>query len=100
MRYLIDTHVLLWAAKGDPQLSQPVNAILVDESETVFVSAISGYEIANKFRLGKLLEATVMMRDFESWVRRLGFELLPLTTAHAVRAGLFEDSIETRSIGY
>lgn len=67
-----------------------VNAVLVDESETIFVSAISGYEIAQKFRLGKLPQATVMMQDFEGWVLRLGFALLPLTTAHAVRAGLLE----------
>ncbi len=90
MRYLIDTHVLLWAAKDDPQLSRLANAILVDETETIFVSAVSGYEIASKFRLGKLPQAAVMTQDFEGWVRRLGFILLPLTTAHAVRAGLFE----------
>ncbi len=54
-----------------------------------FVSAVSGYEIANKFRIGKLPEASVMLRDFDRWVRELGFVLLPLTTAHAVRAGLF-----------
>ena len=62
----------------------------MDERQTIYVSAVSGYEIANKFRLGKLPEAAFMLRDFDRWVREVGFMLLTLTMAHAVRAGLFE----------
>ena len=89
MKYLVDTHALLWASNDDPRLSKRATAVLLNENETIYVSAVSGFEIANKFRLGKLPEAAVMMSDFERWVRELGFALLPLTTAHAVRAGSF-----------
>lgn len=30
-----------------------------------------------------------MVRDFERWLRELGFTLLPLTAAETVRAGLY-----------
>ncbi len=89
MSYLVDTHVLLWAATNDSRLSRPAISVLLDKGEAIHVSAVSGYEIANKFRIGKLPEASVLLSDFNRWVRELGFVLLPLTTAHAVRAGLF-----------
>ena len=90
MKYLIDTHVLLWAAKGDRNLSRRATAILEDKNQTMHVSAVSGYEVAQKYRLGKLPEAALILRDFERWVRELGFVLLPLTAGQAVRAGLFD----------
>jgi len=88
LKYLLDTHLLIWTAAGD-EGKVPLRVRGYMDQSLCFVSAVSGYEIANKYRLGKLPEATVMMQDFEGWVRRLGFVLLPLTTAHAVR-GLFE----------
>lgn len=55
----------------------------------MFVSAVSGFELATKFRIGKLPEAHALVQDFDKFVRGLGFRLLPLTSEHAVRAGSF-----------
>ena len=57
LRYLVDTHVLLWAATDDPRLSRLGVSVLLDKGEAIHVSAVSGYEMANKFRIGKLPEA-------------------------------------------
>ncbi len=88
MRYLVDTHLLIWTAAGDED-KVPVRVRRWMDGSACFVSAVSGYEIAHKYRIGKLPQASVMLHDFERWVRELGFVLLPLTAAHAVRAGLF-----------
>ncbi len=89
MKYLIDTHLLIWTAVGD-EGKVPLRVRNWMDGSPCYVSAVSGYEIAQKYRLGKLPEAATMLRDFDGWVRRLGFALLPLTSAHAVRAGLFD----------
>lgn len=53
----------------------------------VRVSAASAWEIATKHRLGKLPSADVLVSDFAGWMERAGFAELPISVAHAQRAG-------------
>ena len=53
-RYLIDTHILIWAILGDAKLSPKIEAILKDMDNEIFVSQISLFEIAIKQKLKKL----------------------------------------------
>ena len=39
------------------------DALLADRSNTILVSAASAWEIATKFRLGRLPEAKVLVQD-------------------------------------
>ena len=84
---LIDTHVLLWWLFGDKKLSATVREILSDPANRPLVSSASAWEIATKHRLGKLPSAGVLVRDIAGWVARAGFGELPVTIAHAQRAG-------------
>jgi PIN domain nuclease of toxin-antitoxin system len=53
VNYLLDTHVLLWAA-GDPdRISAPVRALLEDAVNTLHFSAASLWEIVIKKALGR-----------------------------------------------
>lgn len=52
MRLLLDTHVLIWFDSG-ARLS-PVATRAIAEAAEVYVSAVSGWEIAIKAALGKL----------------------------------------------
>ena len=59
MRYLVDTHVLLWAIMESYRLPKKILDILEDETNSIFVSPISYWEIAikhqnKKLNLGKL----------------------------------------------
>ncbi len=54
MRYLIDTHVLLWATGQSHRLPKNVTAIIENMENDVFVSAVTFWEIAIKTRRGKL----------------------------------------------
>lgn len=87
MRVLLDTHALLWWLFDDPRLSQAVRGTLMDPSTPVFVSAASAWEISTKHRLGKLASADVLVQDLPGWIAKAGFTPLPITLAHAQRAG-------------
>lgn len=54
MKYLLDTHTLLWALNDDPKLPLSVREILIDQNNTIYVSVCSIWEIAIKNKLGKL----------------------------------------------
>ncbi|PPQ39779.1 type II toxin-antitoxin system VapC family toxin [Rhodopila globiformis] len=49
---LLDTHTWAWSLSGDAQLSKPALAA-ISAADTVLVSPISFFEIAQKVRLGK-----------------------------------------------
>lgn len=79
-RYLLDTHILLWALNGDPRLSEAHRAIFLN-GEEVFVSAITILEIAIKKSLGKLTLAV----DLVPFLRDKGIPIMALNEAHASR---------------
>jgi len=92
MRLLIDTHALLWWLTDDPALSASARKHLARAGNTIFVSSASAWEIATKFRIGKLPDAGDLLADFASYLSRERFESLAISTDHAVRAGLLPGS--------
>lgn len=56
MKYLLDTHILLWALNDDPKLPSPIRDILNTEGNTIYVSVCSIWEIAIKNKIGKIDE--------------------------------------------
>ena len=82
-RLLLDTHAVLWALAEPAKLSRPARTALEDARNEVFVSVVSGWEIAIERALGKL-EAP---DDLEAAIGMQGFEPLLLTFHHAAQAG-------------
>ena len=89
MRLLLDTHVLFWCLVNDPKLPERHRKCILDEAETSFVSAVTGWEIAIKVKLGKRPEAAVLLPGLTEKIRAAGFDIQPLTLAQAERAGSF-----------
>ena len=87
MRLLVDTHTFLWAITGDRRLSTRAQAALASFDSEVFVSAASAWEIATKYRLGKLPEAESFSGSIQRIVEQIGFHELPVSIEHAQRAG-------------
>ena len=54
MKYLLDTHTLLWIAYNQKKLSEKVSTILLDSQHEFFISVVSVWEINVKFSIGKL----------------------------------------------
>jgi PIN domain nuclease of toxin-antitoxin system len=81
LKLLLDTHILLWWLDANPELSERAIGLIRDPENTIFVSAVSLWEIWLKQSLGKL-------RLPASFLERLAgehFESLPLSasqTAH------------------
>jgi PIN domain nuclease of toxin-antitoxin system len=89
VKLLLDTHALLWWWTNDKQLSQTARGAILDERNTVLVSAASMWEIATKYRLGKLPIAEKTIKQFHSLVKADGFEHLPMTWQHSLLAGSY-----------
>ena len=87
MKVLLDTHALLWWVLGDPRLSAVAAAVLGDAETTIVVSAVSGHEIATKYRLGKLAVPTRLAEHLDLTVTENGWQQLSLSMAHAQLAG-------------
>lgn len=87
MRILVDTHVILWAAFRSGLLSPRARRLLDAPKNDVLVSAASAWEIATKFRIGKLPFADDLVEDFVAKITSAGYVLLPISVEHALRAG-------------
>ena len=84
MRILLDTHLLLWWLGNAPGLSEPARLLISEPENTVFVSAVSLWEIWLKESLGKLR----LPADFETRMAAESFESLPLSAKHARQVAL------------
>jgi len=86
MRVLLDTHAFLWWLDGDRRLSTRARRTVGNEDNTVLVSAASAWEIATKFRIGKLPGAAEVATDISGCIIRQNFEMFDITVLHAQRA--------------
>lgn len=68
MKFLIDTHLLIWAAQASQKLSAHTREMLDDKRNSLFFSAASIWEISFKFARGR--------PDFEINPKLLRDELL------------------------
>lgn len=87
MRVLLNTHALLWWLAGDTNLSVIARRTIADSANEIFVSAASAWEVATKFRIGKLPGAGPLGVDFAREVRQQGFVALAISIEHAQVAG-------------
>ena len=87
MRLLLDTHALLWWLAGDEALSDTARGAIGDPDNEIFVSAAAAWEIATKYRLGRLPGAAIVAADIASAVASQGFVELPINIRDGQTAG-------------
>jgi len=87
IKVLLDTHALLWWLFDDPRLSQRARKVIASPDSAVFMSSASAWEIATKYRLGKLPEAKEVVENLPDLLRMNKMEELPISMAHAIVAG-------------
>jgi len=54
MRYLIDTHVIIWLAKDSTELPKSIKELIERREHEIYICSASLWEIAIKLNLGKL----------------------------------------------
>jgi len=86
-RFLLDTHVLLWWLFDDPKLSDLAHKVIQAPDNTILISSASGWEIATKYRLGKLPHAGEAAHNLPALLRKSHMDVLPITMEHALAAG-------------
>lgn len=79
-RLLLDTHTLIWVFDANPTLSQAAREAVADGHNTIFVSAVTAWEIAIKRSLKKL----ELKGDYQQGLVRYRFSPLPISTEHAL----------------
>ena len=84
MRILLDTNLLLWWLEASPSLSVQAREMIRDPENTVFVSAVSLWEIWLKQSVGKLR----LPVDFTERLAAESFESLPLMASHTRQVSL------------
>ena len=87
MRYLLDTHALAWWLLDLPRLGAGAREAIAEAENEIFVSAVSAFEIATKYRLGKWPEIAELVKDFEEILKKERFKHLTVSVEHAFLAG-------------
>ena len=90
MRLLLDTHALIWWGTKNPKLSPRATEAISLAGADAFVSAASVWEIATKIRSGRLQEFENASYSLVERISLLGFSSLPVTPAHAEKAGYLD----------
>jgi PIN domain nuclease of toxin-antitoxin system len=88
VKLLIDTHILFWWLTDDKQLTATARKAIANPEATVFVSAVSIWEMAIKVKIGKWPEAASLLENYRVELQAERFEALPITLKHAKAAGL------------
>ena len=83
MKYLLDTHIVLWLAENSPNLSTAAKDIILDETNEKLVSIASCWEVSIKLSLNKLvLEGG--SAEFFRIIKENGFGLLQAMEEHMI----------------
>ncbi len=83
MKYLLDTHALLWSLCDTGHLSPVVLDVICSPQNQVWVSAISFWEISLKHALGKLDLNNICPEQLPGFALQQNFQLLPLSAQDA-----------------
>ena len=87
MKLLLDTHILLWWLAADRRLPVRGREAIAAADNLVFISAVSGWEIAIKKAIGKLNAPD----DLAGMLAENQFLELPLRLAHAEQLARLPD---------
>ena len=82
-RLLLDTHAFVWCLSEVSKLTEGACAAIADPRNEVFVSAVTGWEVAVKRAKGRMTAPD----NLTAMVDEKGFTHLPLTFHHAEQAG-------------
>ncbi len=86
---LPDTHAWAWSLAGDDRLSARALAA-INEADTVFVSPISFFEIAQKVRLGKWPEMVSFLDRLPTLLQSQGGVVAAFGPQTCIEAGMMD----------
>ena len=91
MNVLLDTHAFLWWVVDDSQLSTTAKAIIVEPTNTIYLSVVSAWEIIIKERTGKLSLPESPETYIPSRLTANRFVTLPVEMPHVLKVASLPD---------
>ena len=81
MKYLLDTHILLWFITNSPELKGEVREIIINPDNEIYLSVVSEWELVIKSNIGKLK----LKSDFHAFaklINELGIISIAINREH------------------
>lgn len=99
MKYLLDTHTLIWALTETNKLSENVRGILANPDHDIVVSTVTFWEISLKYSLGKLDLGAIRPEEFPDACQSSRFTIEPVSaeissTYHQLPVGYHRDPFD------
>ena len=92
MKLLLDTHAYIWWGLGDSKrFSMRARKAVEARAATIYVSAVSVYEMTYKHRAGDLPKVGPLIMRLDEDMAERGFLPLPVSLEHGRRAGELAD---------
>lgn len=82
MKFLLDTHILIWSLQDNERLSYQVRELINDANNEIYVSAASIWEIAIKSSLDKL---NLSVDEIVKTLHHSDYFQLPITFSHTAK---------------
>lgn len=82
MKYLVDTHTLLWYTLNESQLSNTAQQLIINGNNEILISPASYWEIAIKISIGKLILHRPYQEFIDVCLNQYDFHILPITPQH------------------
>ncbi len=90
MKYLLDTHIILWALFDSKRLSEKARSIIENLDNTLYFSPVSLWEISIKHaKHPELMPAT--SKRVKELIGEMGLIELPVRSRHGVDVALLPD---------
>lgn len=90
MSVILDTHVFFWWVTGSDSLPARHRALLEASEETIYVSALSGWEIAIKVKIGRWPDVAALIPNLEQTIVDEGLKHLDVSMSQAKLAGCLD----------
>lgn len=87
MRYLLDTHVFIWALTETCRLSAPVKELIENIGNELYISSVSFWEISIKLRNKRLASIGREPSTLVEAAETMGFIPIPITPVEAASQG-------------
>lgn len=80
MKYLLDTHVIIWWAENNKKLKPEYKKIISDGNNLIFTSVASVWEVVIKTKLKKIKLKT----PINTIIKKCGFNILDINLDHVL----------------
>ncbi|MEG4997507.1 type II toxin-antitoxin system VapC family toxin [Microcoleus sp. B4-D4] len=75
MKYLIDTHILIWFVEGNARLDEDVRSLIANPVNEIYISQASLWELTIKISIGKL-SLSISVSELEKFLINHDFQIL------------------------